>query len=486
MKVTTKRVPATVLVAVLLAALAAGCSLGGGGDKAGGSNAPAALRLAVAYAADEPDAAFARFFAARVADLSGGSLRVRVVFDAAGHQTADPEAQVARMVRDGEFDLGWIGSRAWDREGVKSFQALQAPFLVTSHPLLDRIVTSPLAARMLTGLDGHGFVGLALVPDRLRHPLGVRRPIVSPQDFAGARVRVIPSRATEAFMRALGAKPVHVSNDDINAAVSNREIDGSEISLGGSFAPGRFVTPNVTLFAKALTLFAGRRSYERLGDDQRTVIRKAARQMVAHAAAHPPSETEFVRRFCESRSAVLASREDLSALMRAAQPVYDELERDPQTRALIVAIRELKAATAVPAPVELPAGCAQQSPSARGGTVSASTLNGTYRFVLTKAGAVEAGTPNDEDIGQVMTQTLRDGRWLGGETEGGSTGTYEIAGDRIVFDWPEEASTYMFTFKRQANGDLDLEPVGTMDPGDRFNWASERWRRVGPPVRDIP
>jgi hypothetical protein len=79
--------------------------------------------------------------------------------------------------------------------------------------------------------------------------------------------------------------------------------------------------------------------------------------------------------------------------------------------------------------------------------------------------------------------TLRDGRW---RLRRGSTGTYEIVGDIIVFDWPQVASTLQFTFKRHANGDLDMKPVLPMDRGDRFVWAAETWRRVGPPLGAIP
>jgi TRAP-type C4-dicarboxylate transport system substrate-binding protein len=481
---TMRRPLVPVLVAALVGALAAGCSFAGGGDKAGGSRAPVVLRLAVAYEADQPDAPVARSFAARVEAFSGGSLRVRVVFDAAGQQVPDPEARVTRMVRDGQFDLGWIGSRAWDGVGVTSFQALQAPFLVTSYALLDQIASGPLASRMLTGLQGTGFVGLALVPDRLRHPIGVQHPLASPHDFAGARVRVIPSRATDALMRALGATPVHVGNDGIDTAMARHEIDGTEHSLGGNWPGGRYLTANVTFFAKAVTLFAGRRAYERLDDDQRAVIRRAAEQTVARVAAHPPPESSLVRRFCEGGRVVNASRDDLTALTRAAQPVYAELERDAQTRALIAAIRELKATTSVP-PIAAPPDCARETPTAQGHRVSPSTLNGTYRWLLTKAGAVAVGLPNDPDIGMVMTMTLRDGKWLGGETDGGSTGTYEIVGDRIVFELPGERPN-TFTFRRHANGDLDIRPVLPMDRGDRFNMASAPWRRVGPPIRAIP
>jgi TRAP-type C4-dicarboxylate transport system substrate-binding protein len=481
MRVITHRPLLAVLVAALIAVLPAGCALDSRADKAGGSRAPVVLRLAVASAADDTDAPSARFFASRVAELSGKSLRVQVVFNAAGSQVSDTEAQVARMVRDGRFDLGWIGSRAWDGLGLTSFQALQAPFLVTSQALLNRIATGPLAPRMLAGLKRHRLVGLALVPGGLRHPIGVQHPLASLADFAGARVRVIPSRATDALIRALGATPVHLSGDAVDDAMGRREIDGTEHSLGGTWAGGRYLTGNVTFFAEASTLFAGQRAYDRLDGDQRAAIERAAQQTVAHVAAHPLPESRLVRRYCEGGRVVTASRDDVTALTRAAQPVYADLERNASTRAFIASIRELKATTPV-ARITAPPGCAQEIPTARGRRGSASVLNGTYRWRLTKAGATAAGNPNDPDIGMVMVMTLRDGKWRGGD----STGSYTIVGNRIVFDWRQMASTLTFTFRRRANGDLDIKPVLPMDRGDQFNWASERWLRVGRPIGSIP
>ena len=474
-----------VVLAALAGVLPAGCSLDGNGDKAGGTQAPVELRLAVAADADDPSAPVARYFAAQVSSLSGGSLRVRVIFNAAGQRIADTEAQVAHMVRDGEFELGWIGSRAWDRLGVTSFQALQAPFLVTSYALIDRIATGPLAVRMLAGLQANDFVGLALVPDRLRHPIGVRRPLASLADFAGARIRVIPSRATDTLMRALGATPVHISGADVGAAMAHHEFDGTEHSLGSSWPGGRYLTANITFFAKAVTLFAGRRAYEGLDKAQREAIRGAAERTVARVGAHPPPENALVRRYCDGGRVVSAGDRDLAALARAARPVYAGLEREARTRALIAAIRDLKATT--PAQRIVAPGCAKDIQAVRGHRVSPSALNGTYRWRFTKAGAIAAGAQNDpeldEMLGTVNTMTLRDGRWL---LQGGDTGTYKVVGNRIVFDWAEVASTLTFTFKRDADGDLDIEPVLPMDPGDRFVWAAEPWRRVGPPVRSVP
>jgi TRAP-type transport system periplasmic protein len=493
----TTRMLTPVLASAVLAAFAAGCSVSGndGADKAGGSDAPVVLRLAVADDAEQPDAPFARYFARQVSSLSDGSVRVRVVWDAAGQDSPGYELGIARLVEDGHFELGWMGARAWDRMGIKSFQALQAPFLVTDHELLGRITTGPLAARMLGGLEGHGFVGLALVPEHLRYAFGAKEPLASPDDFAGARVRVKPSGATDALMRALGATPVHISGDGVADAVANGEIDGAEASLGTNSAEEgeTHLTANLPLFPKTLTLFAGDAAYNRLDEDQREAISKAARMTAAYAAAHAPSETALMRNFCSEGppvSAVAASADDIAALESAAQPVYAQLERDPDTKAAIGAIRALKAASpAAPASVP-PAACETEASTANGGERAPSSVNGTYHWRVTEPGARAAaravgGSPHDEDVGGVGKMTLRDGRWLMGDINPEEySGTYKIVGDRLVFNWGD--STLTFAFARDDGGTIQLKPVRPMNSGDAVVWAGGPWHRVGPPVRDIP
>jgi TRAP-type C4-dicarboxylate transport system substrate-binding protein len=486
------------LMVALLVGAAAGCSVTGDsdGDKAGGSEAPKLLRLAVADDSEQPDAPFARYFADRVRALSGGALRVRIVWDAAGQDSPGYELGIARLVHNGDFELGWMGARAWDRMDINSFQALQAPFLVTNHELLNRITTGPLAARMLGGLDGHGFVGLALVPEHLRYAFGAKAPLASPDDFAGARVRVRPSGATDALMRALGATPVHISGDDVADAVANGEIDGAEASLGTNSADEgeRHLTPNLALFPKTLTLFAGEGAYDRLDDGQREVIHKAARQTAAYAAAHAPSESALTRDFCRQGppvTAVAASPADVGALEAAAQPVYTQLERHPQSKALIAAFRALKATTPAPPVTTASAGCADSTPETAGREQPPSAINGTYHWRTTAAGAraaarVAGGTVHDRDIGTLGKMTLRDGKWLIGEGDNpeDNSGTYEIIGGRLVFQWGD--STLVFKFTRDQDGTLRLTPVPPINAGDALVWAGGPWRRVGPPIRDIP
>ena len=202
-----------------------------------------------------------------------------------------------------------------------------------------------------------------------------------------------------------------------------------------------------------------------------------------------------MREFCGGAggvSAVAATRDDLDALERAVQPVYTQLEQDPDTKALIAQIRTLKASSPGHPVSVPPAACTQTAPAANGGKRSPSVVNGTYHWRVTEDGAHAAAravgaSPNadDEDIGGIGKMMLRDGKWLMGEDDPEKySGTYEIAGDRLVFDW--QGDVLVFEFARDADGTIQLEPLPPMNPGDAVVWAGGPWQRVGPPVRDIP
>jgi TRAP-type C4-dicarboxylate transport system substrate-binding protein len=463
-------------------------------DKAGGSGGgPVVLRLGVSDGPGLAESRLARYFAAQVGQLSHGKLTIRLTFLAAGSSTPDVEARTIELVRAGRYDLGWVAARAWDELGVTSFQALQAPFLITNYPLLDEVLTSPLATEMLAGLKDEDVVGLALIPGLLRHPIGVKRPLISRSDFAGARVRDLPSKATDALLTALGALPVHVSNDDVGSELARARIDGEELSIIN--APiGGILTANVAFFPKVLTLFAGKRAFAGLRDDQQDILRTAAEQTLKHNSSFPVRaalafEGVLARQYCSHPGQiVVATEEERAELVRAARPVYNLLERDPQTKAEIAQIRAKKAALPTPPPIVVPSSCLGAGQHVDlGAERSPSILNATYHRVLTAAAASAFGPPATgpgSTFPLVITAVLRDGKWMANSDQPPDVGTYSIRGNELVFRLGSDVMR--FTFSRDNDGTLHLRPILPMDRGDQFVMAGAPWLRVGPPTRNIP
>ena len=320
---------------------------------------PLVIRLGTGDPRGRPDTPVVERFAEAVEERSDGAMRVEVVWEAAG--TSGPsnagEQGVVGLVQDRELDLGWVGARVWDTIGVTSFQALQAPFLITDQGLLTEVLASPMAGEMLAGLDHAGVVGLGMFPDGLRYPLGYAAPMASLEDFDGAAIRLVPSKTTESLIRALGGRPVYgLNGDELDAAIAAGDVDGTEVSLAlaptlaQDVAPRSVITGNVVLFPRVNTLFAGQELMASLSDEQQAILAAAAEEAQALATE---MVTEDVQPFCDAGGEIVhASAAEVAAIERAARSVYGTLEADPATDAFIEEIRGLKEgqpATEVPA-----------------------------------------------------------------------------------------------------------------------------------------
>jgi len=192
------------IVMLAVIAVLAGCT-SPGLNKAGGGQArqPVVLTLADSQA----DSTELDGFAGEVQRLSAGAMRIDIKIRWRFGQV-QYENGLIEDVRAGRADLGVAGSRAWDSVGVNSFRALNAPLLITSYALQDRVLRSPMIGQMLPGLRPLGLAGIGMLPGPLRKPFGIARPLLKPSDYAGLRIGVQQSRVAAATMRALGAMPV--------------------------------------------------------------------------------------------------------------------------------------------------------------------------------------------------------------------------------------------------------------------------------------
>jgi TRAP-type C4-dicarboxylate transport system substrate-binding protein len=472
----------TLVLLAAMAGLLAACG-SGESDKAGGVTAPVTLRIA-AHKVDY----FATLFTDEVRRLSKGRIRVELIPGKGDNDPADASVRFAKQVRDGRYDLGVIEAPAWDELGVRSLEPLQAPFLISDQSLFRAVLASPLANRMLAGLRAQHVVGLSLMMTWLQHPVGYEGPLTTPADFRGKRIRVPVSRLNDAVVSALGATPVHLGFAQVGPSVARHELDGEEMITPGPSQT--WLTANVTLFADALTVVVNERRFAKLSDQQRRILRTAAARAAQRAAAvmAANSDAKLAPRQCARGRVVVATAADRAALEQATRPVYAQLERDPQVKATIAAIGELKRRTPPDPAPKIPANCSRPASITRARERDPSFLDGTYRWRITRAGALKVGgSADDPVIGTIAGMTLRGGGWFFEESDGSrSNGTFKVIGNRIAFTWPQQGYTNTFTFKRRADGTLDLTPVLPMDVGDRVVSSSAPWTRVGPPVRKVP
>jgi TRAP-type C4-dicarboxylate transport system substrate-binding protein len=480
----------TVGVVVALAVFTASCTgaVDVRAEKAGGVGEPRVLAMGTDDFPDRAAAEQVEEFARTVEQLSDGQLRIEPVWRAGDGDEAWDQV-VARKVVGGQLDLGNVPSRAWDTEGVTSLRALNAPFLITTDVLLDAVVTSDLADEMLAGLEGVGVVGLALVPEGLRHPFGFAQPLLGPDDYRDGHVRAPHSATTRAMFEAFGASTTGANTDAI-----------AQVGMESAYAfdvqgPA---TGNVTFFPKVGTLVVNGEVFAGLSERHQQVLVEAAVLVRDWAVETRPSDVEEAARFCEDGGTiVLADDTDLAALMAAAAPVYAELEGDPQTAAQIEAIRALQQELGTAATVPEP--CGEQlavdvgEPDEADADADNSAINGIYRWELTRQDLEAAGLPPEEVDGNVgvWTNWFEDGRWWDQEEP---MGIYELDGDLLKISFADGKSfeqlesaqvqpNSIYRWKQNERGDL-LVTIAELDPAEELPeyhevLTSRPWLRVG-------
>jgi TRAP-type transport system periplasmic protein len=475
---------ATLALAASAALAVAACSGGeAGDDKAGGSRTTVVLRLANTNGDLDFTPAVVDFVE-RVEELSGGSLRIEAV-DQWGSFASDAEQQVVEDVSAGEIDLGWVGTRVFDTLGVKSFQALTAPMLVDSYALESAVIESGITERMMRGIDELGVTGLGVLPDGLRKPSGVSRPILGPADWQGIAFGTLRSNGHVEAIRALGATPAQVFGTEREERLKDGTIQGFETSIWihqrnselWHLAP--YVTANVTLWAQMDVLLANPARLKSLTAEQREWLKQAVRDAAAGSAALADIDAEALENSCEAGVRFAeASDADIAALEAAFAPGYANLRRHPETRAFIERIQTLKRSTAPEPGLAIPSDCTGKAPEqpAGGSDTAPAHLNGTYRYVLTQKDADKVGDP-ETGSPLVITITLKDGHLEGG-CFGSKGGTYWVEDDRITFDSVEYDPNVTVRFAVDDEGNLHLTPVSPIDPGAAFTCFYKPWTKI--------
>lgn len=456
-------------------------------DKAGGVGPIVTLRLGTVDPQGKSDSPSIEHFAQRVKVRSGGRLRIDVQWDAAP-TAPDFEQAIVRMVSGEVLDLGWIGSRAWDTQGVLSLQALQAPFLITDNRLLAEVTQGPMADDMLAGLGGAGVTGLGLFPDRFRHPVGFQTPLVSLRDFKGVKIRVPMSNASDALIRALGAEPAHLSGDAYDTAVHDGTLAGVEASVElAANLQGQIVTGNIVFYPRVDTLFMSNTRLSSLTKVQREILRAAAQDTLQFAQSGLPT-AEDAQAFCDGGGRVVAaSKADVDAIVAAAQPVYRKLESDPQTKKLIAGIRRLKDRLAQPTVVPHPCGSPTPGPSPN----SVAIPDGSYLVTATKQQALRADWSDPCALrfgGARLRLELRNGRYTQWESCAGhpeevnDLGTYRItSSNRVSLENPDHPGPTILAWSYDRNV-LTLRVLragATEDPGAERFFLDHAWAKVG-------
>ena len=111
--------------------------------------------------------------------------------------------------------------------GVREFEVFDIPYLFPDQEAVERFGSGPVGKKLLAKLETKGFTGLAFWVNGFKI-FSANRPISSPADLKGLKIRIQSSKVVETQIRTLEAIPQIMAFSDAYQALQTGVVDGTE------------------------------------------------------------------------------------------------------------------------------------------------------------------------------------------------------------------------------------------------------------------
>ncbi|WP_378946122.1 TRAP transporter substrate-binding protein [Paracoccus sp. R86501] len=279
-----------------------------------------------------------RAFAEKIAELSDGEFEVSL--RPAG--ALGGERDVIEGLQIGTVELT-ISSTGPIGNFVPAVYALDFPFLFKDYDSAHQVLDGEIGQDILDQFSDHGLVGLAWAENGFRHVTNSIRPIETPEDLEGLKLRTMENEVHIAAFKAAGAAPTPMSWTEVLTSLQQGTIDGQENPITIVTANNMWeIQDNITLtghvYSPAVVAMSAIH-YDALTPEQQGWFREAAHAAAeASRATVAKNEVEGIALMKENGMNVV-EKIDKDAFIKAVQPAYDQYA-DQYSPELIQRIRD--------------------------------------------------------------------------------------------------------------------------------------------------
>ena len=111
--------------------------------------------------------------------------------------------------------------------GVKEFELFDLPFIFDNYDELHKVTQGPVGAKLLAKLEAKGIHGLAYWDNGFK-VMSANKPLKTPEDFKGQKLRIQSSKVLDSQMRSMGANPQVMAFSEVYQALQTGVVNGTE------------------------------------------------------------------------------------------------------------------------------------------------------------------------------------------------------------------------------------------------------------------
>ncbi|MDR0379367.1 MAG: TRAP transporter substrate-binding protein [Candidatus Accumulibacter sp.] len=224
------------------------------------------------------------------------------------------------------------------------YKVFNLPFVFRDRDHFFKVLTSPVGESILASSKKRGFLGLAYYDSGPRSFYG-KKPIETPDDLKGMKIRVQQSPTTIRMIQALGATPTPMAWGEVYSALQAGVVDGAEnnvtaLTNGRHGEVCRFYSETEHQIVPDVLVISSER-WDALGKPQQEIIKQAALESYEYQK-DLWREFENAEREKAIAMGVKFNMPDKKAFVAKVKLMVDEERKDPTVAKLLDGIAAVK------------------------------------------------------------------------------------------------------------------------------------------------
>ncbi|WP_395754876.1 TRAP transporter substrate-binding protein [Edwardsiella ictaluri] len=301
---------------------------------AGGARAAEKVTLKLAHNLERSHVVHQAFeqMAKEVQQLSNGNMRIRIY----PSSQMGSARETLELLQNGALDMT-KGSGS-DLESFDNIYAIyNMPYLFKDQQHFNNVVYGPVGKEIMDSTKDKGFFAMSAYVAGTRS-FYAKKPITSPADLKGLKIRVQASPTTIKMVELMGGSPTPISFGEVYTAMQQGVVDGAENNIPSWVQTRHIEIANVLSEDEHASipdyLVIATKTWEKLTPEQQAILTKAARNSEVYQQKLWDKVDAESRAQAKAMGASIVSV-DKAPFRAAVQPLYDEFRKDPQQAALL-------------------------------------------------------------------------------------------------------------------------------------------------------
>lgn len=292
------------------------------------SSACAAVELKLGHFGSEnhPSHTAAKQFADNVKSRTNGQVTI-VIYP---NNALGSPPEVLEQVIMGAVDMSLSGQDQIAKH-VKLFDTVSIPFSVGGYEHMDRILDGPFKAWAAPESEKVGLVYLSSWEWGFRQITNSKRPIKTPDDVRGLKIRTPPAMAYQASIEALGGNVQTIAFGELVMAMRQGVVDGQENPISviydlKLYESQKYITI-VNYLYSSMTHVVAKSAWDKLTPEQQKIIREESDK--SRLLMRKLVRDEEAKQMKEMRAmGVQIDEPDLAPFKAKMEPAYDKIKKN--------------------------------------------------------------------------------------------------------------------------------------------------------------